>query len=190
MIHTYIPYAPKDKHTNLGWVYNNFMEMVDDDDWVCFLDHDAAFTTRDWYPQLESVIETNPDYGLFTCLTNRIFMSYQKIKGIDENNHDIAYHRPIGLELQEKYNTEIHPLEDKTKLLSGVIILISKKAWKQAGGFADGFLGVDNKIHLDCINNGIRVGLMKGVYVYHWYRGDGDTKHLTEANQLNKNPMK
>ena len=29
-------------------------------------------------------------------------------------------------------------------LMSGVVILLSKKTWLRLGGFADGFLGVDN----------------------------------------------
>jgi len=190
MIHTYIPYAPKDKHTNLGWVYNNFMAMVGDDDWVCFLDHDATFTTRDWYTQLETIVETNPEYGMFTCMTNRIYMGYQKLRGVDRDNHDIKYHRVVGKKQQTMCANQVVMLNNVNQLLSGVVILINKKTWKQTGGFANGFLGVDNKIHSDCIDNNIKVGLMLGVYVYHWYRGDGDIEHLTEANKLNKNPMK
>ena len=34
MIHTYIPYAPLDDELNLGKAYNNFMSMVNDEDWV------------------------------------------------------------------------------------------------------------------------------------------------------------
>ena len=60
MIHTYIPYAPKTQKLNLGWAYNNFMSLVEEDDWVLFLDHDATFTTRDWYPQIEETIISNP----------------------------------------------------------------------------------------------------------------------------------
>ena len=85
MIHTYIPYAPKEKHTNLGWAYNNFMKMVNDDDWVCFLDHDATFTVGNWYLQLEEILKENPEYGLFSCYTNRIGQKAQKINGIDED---------------------------------------------------------------------------------------------------------
>ena len=57
MIHTYIPYAPIDDELNLGKSYNNFMSMVNDDDWVLFLDHDASFTTKEWYKQINKIIE-------------------------------------------------------------------------------------------------------------------------------------
>lgn len=178
MIHTYIPYTPKKLGNNLGWAYNNFMKIVSKDDWVCFLDHDATFTTRYWYHQLNDIIEKNPDVGLYTCLTNRIGNPQQLVKGVDKENHDIKYHRIIGKILQEKNYDNILNLDDINRPLSGVVILISKKTWNKVGGFKDGFLSVDNDIHKKCISYNIKVGLMTGVYVYHWYRGDGDNSHL------------
>ncbi len=56
--------------------------------------------------------------------------------------------------------------------MSGVVILLSKQTWIQLGGFASGFLGVDNAIHQAARDHGHRVYLMEGVYVYHWYRAD------------------
>jgi len=175
MIHTCIPYTPKELGNNLGWAYNNFMELLPEDDWACFLDHDATFTTRYWYYQLEDIIKKYQDVGLYTCLTNRIGNFQQLVKGVDKENHDIKYHRQIGKQLQENYYDDVFSI---TNPLSGVIILISKKTWRTVGGFIDGFLGVDNDIHKKCLSNNIKVGLMAGVYVYHWYRGDGDTSHL------------
>ena len=57
------------------------------------------------------------------------------------------------------------------KPLSGVMILISKKTWKSIGKFTENrMLGIDNDIHKKVRQNGLRVGLMKGIYLYHWYR--------------------
>jgi len=178
MIHTYIPYTPKELGNNLGWAYNNFMELLPENDWACFLDHDATFTTRYWYHQLEDIIKKHPDVGLYTCLTNRIGNFQQLIEGVDKENHDIKYHRQIGKQIQDSYYDTILDLNNPNHLLSGVVILISKKTWKNIGGFIDGFLRVDNNIHKKCLDNNIKVGLMGGVYVYHWYRGDGDVSHL------------
>lgn len=187
MIHTYIPYAPKDKDFDLGWAYNNFMEMVNDDDWVLFLDHDATFTTKYWYHQVTDIVEANPEYGAFTAITNRIGnSSFQKLEGVDENNHDIKYHRKIGSHLQEQYQNEVMPYPTH-RHLSGVIILVSKKTWEQIGGFTYGFLGVDNIFHKKCREHDIPVGIAKGLYVYHWYRGNGDTNHLDKSMSLHGN---
>lgn len=180
MIYTYIPYAPKHKSRNLGWAYNNFINLIpNDDDWVCFVDHDTLFTTVNWYSQLENIIEKNPEYGLFTCITNRVGQRYQVLNGVDRNNHNISYHREIGKKLlQENYTNVTDLSKPDIGLFSGVLILVKKSTWKQIEGCPNGFLGVDNEIHRRCINKGIKVGRMDGVYLYHWYRGDGDTTHL------------
>lgn len=182
MIYTYIPYSPKDKPGNLGWAYKNFMENIpNDEDWVCFLDHDATFTTTGWYPQLETIIETHPEYGVFTCKMNRVGQPYHIPEGIDKDNHDIKYHRAIGKQLAKTSYNHVTSLNDVNGYyLSGVLILIQKKVWNIIGGCPDGFLGVDNEIHRRCIANGVGVGMMEGVYLYHWYRADG-TEHVDNA---------
>ncbi len=173
-IHTYIPYNTEG---NLGKAYNSFMELIGEEDWACFLDADATFTTRNYYTYMLEAIENNPQVGLFTCMTNRIGCGYQKFKEISTENHDIKYHRQVGLEINKKYYNEVIDITSSRPYLSGVVILISKQTWKKVKGFKDGFLGVDNDIHLRCKDNSIKVGLLKGLYVYHWYRVDG-TDHI------------
>ncbi len=174
MIHTYIPYAPKSTDKNIGAVYNQFMTMISDDDWACFLDHDAMFTTLDWYKQLEEIVDdlsfSHPDAGLLTACTNRIGNLEQIVNGIEPQNHDIYYHRTIGRQRQIKHRTSLRACQ---YLISGVVILISKNVWKKTSGFVDGFLGVDNNIDTQIRELGYRSYIMDGVYCYHWYRSDG-----------------
>ena len=169
-----IPFAPASYKQNLGKVYNDYMEMLADDEWALFLDHDAMFTDPDWYTQIKDVIRGNPDYGLFTCKTSRINNPFQRHGG-HEYTHDLNYHLKVGQNLSnEKYAL----VSDVTfgKSISGVILLISKKVWKQAP-FINGFLGVDNKIHHAVRLAGKKVGIIEGLYTYHFYRGDGDLSH-------------
>jgi hypothetical protein len=174
MIHTYIPYAPKAIDKNIGAVYNNFMNMLQDEDWACFLDHDAMFTTIDWYPQIEDIVEglslSHPDAGLLTTCTNRIGNSEQIVKDIEPQNHDIYYHRKIGKQRQIEYANSLRKCE---YFISGIVILISKKMWKKTTGFTHGFLGVDNNIDQQIRELGYNSYIMDGVYCYHWYRADG-----------------
>lgn len=174
MIHTYIPYAPKSIDKNIGAVYNQFMNMISDDDWACFLDHDAMFTTLNWYKQLENIVESlsfsNRDARLLTACTNRIGNPEQVVEGIEAQNHDIYYHRKIGKQRQVEYGSS---LRECKILVSGVVILISKETWKQTGGFSDGFLGVDKDIDNKIRELGYKSYIMDGVYCYHWYRADG-----------------
>ena len=177
MIHTNIPYCPKEKGQDLGFAYNTFMEMIGEDDWACFLDHDAMFTTSDWYHQLEEIIESKPDAGLFTCNTNRIGNPHQKPFNIHQDNHDIRFHRKVGSDIQRSRRLVLRDVTDG-QLISGVMLLLSKKTWKACGGFKAGFLSVDNDIHSKVKSLGKKVYIMDGVYVYHWYRFTGGTSHI------------
>ena len=177
MIHPYIPYCPKKDGQDLGLAYNRFMELVPDEDWVCFLDHDATWTTRDWYYQIGEIIEKNPNAGLLTVVTNRIGNPHQLIYQLPQDNHDIASHRKVGKNLQSQLR---HHLVDVTngQPISGVVLLLKKSTWRKVGGFKSGFLSVDNDMHLKVARAGMPVYIMSGVYVYHWYRGDGDLSHI------------
>ena len=96
MIYTNIPYTPSEYGTNLGYAYNKFMELLpNDDDWACFLDHDAMFTTSNWYHQLETIIKNNPDVGAFGARTNRVANTFQLVGNINLMSNDLEYHRNV-----------------------------------------------------------------------------------------------
>jgi len=168
-IFNFTAYAPEGMDKDLGNTYNDYMKLLPDDAWACFLDHDAMWMTPDWYKQLEEIIERNPRYGCFTCMTNRIGNPEQLVKGVDQDNHDIVYHREIGKKLQSQHSTEIENITNK-HCMSGVVMLVKKSAWEKGGGFKEGFLGVDNDFHTRLSSVGVEIGLMKGLYIYHWYR--------------------
>jgi hypothetical protein len=176
MIYTHIAYAPIECEKNIGCAYNKFMEILpNDDDWACFLDHDAMFTTYDWYNQLGEIIRCNPDVGAFGARTNRLNSTYQLVGNIDVYNHDITYHRKIGKHLQTKYYDDLFLIDKKTaqKEFSGVLILLKKSIWKKIKGFkTDGFNHVDNDLRYRLEQHKIPFHIMNGVYVYHWYKAD------------------
>jgi len=176
-IYNFIAYCPSFDGKNIGKTYNEYMNLVpNDNDWACFIDHDAMFTTPNWYNQLYAIIQSNPDVDCFTAVTNRIGNPSQKFANIDKDNHDILYHRKIGKTAQEQFWTKVRDITKGKQAMSGVVILVKKSAWKEAGGFLEeGFLGIDNKFHIDLTKAGKKVAVMAGVYVYHLYRADGST---------------
>lgn len=204
LIYTHIAYAPDDCEKNLGCAYNSFLELLpNDDDWGCFLDHDAMFTTSNWYHQLNDIIEKNPDVGAFGVRTNRLNSTYQLVGNIDVHNHDIAYHREIGKHLQKKFYKNLLKIDSNTEQagFSGVCILIKKSTWKKINGFKeDGFNHVDNDLRYRLEEHNIPFCIMNGVYVHHWYKADNpyercfgkfediNKKYLEEnsENDLNK----
>jgi GT2 family glycosyltransferase len=156
---------------NLGLAYNLFMQQLEEDDWACFLDHDAMFTTDTWYKQLEEIIAL-PDtkLGLLTAITNRVGNDEQLIFTKDSpeaKNHDIYFHRKIG---KDMHIAEGNSLRVARKIIGGVMMLISKKMWRQVGGFKEGFLGVDGDMDEKVRKAGYVTYIADGIYVYHWYR--------------------
>lgn len=177
MIYTSMPYAPN-KTKDLGQTYNKYFELLPhDSDWMCFIDHDIMLTTKYWYEQLEEFIKRYPDIGFFVTMTNRIANETQLKPGLDRNNHDIKYHRDEGQKQFEIHGYEIKILDDPKHPISGFFMLIQKKVWQQIK-FKSGFLLTDQKFFRECLKHNIKVGLMEGLYIYHWYRGDHDRSHL------------
>jgi GT2 family glycosyltransferase len=160
-----------DTERNLGRAYNEIMDRLLPGDWCCFLDHDAMFTTRNWYRQLLAAIENNPAAGLFAAVTNRIGRKSQIPTGAP-SGHDMREHFRFGASLAERHGTEAQDITGGSPI-SGVVMCLSHSTWETMGGFAEGFFGVDNAAHRSVSKTGRRVYLLPGLYVYHWYRADG-----------------
>lgn len=193
MIYTFIEYAPKEHDKDLAWAYNDCMRLLDDDDWACFIDHDAMFTTPNWYHQLNDIIEKNPEYSCFVAAANRLYSDWQMPEGIDKDTHDIVYHRGIGRDLQDmNYGRVVDvtkcadlPAPPETSPFSGVVILYKKSVWKDVPFRLlepNRLTGIDNLLHLDLRDKGYKVGLMSGVYVYHWHRAEEKLIQKTDPN--------
>ena len=185
--------------------------LPSDNDYACFIDHDAMFTTSDWYPQMTAIVKAYPDVGAFGCRTNRNGHTFQLVGNIDMNNHDISYHRTIGSYLQKEYYDDVFCIHGNVKDLvgphrsgnteqpgfSGTLILLKKSAWRQMGKFqteefvhtdasgsekvTDGFLHVDSEFRKRLARHHIPFYIMNGVYVYHWYRADDPYPHTADA---------
>jgi len=163
---------------DLGSAYNHFMGLLKGDDWACLLDHDAMWTTTIWARQITEAIKENPDAGLFVTSTNRIGCGWMKVKGVSPKEHNIVFHRELGRKLADEHKhsvVDVTEWEDHPsgKPLSGVMMCISCRAWAAVNGFKNGFLTVDNDMHKRIRDHGLKVYLLPGVYVYHWYRFQG-----------------
>lgn len=155
---------------NLGRAYNEAMTLVPEGGWAAFLDHDAIPTTAAWNRQLREAIDFLPDAGAFVAMTNRIASSWQRTG--DPKSDDYALHRRIGAE-RARVRTLLRITE--TKGFGGVLFAVSKTAWREAGGFADGLGCVDHSMHFGIRRAGREVWLVEGLYVYHWrHKGEPD----------------
>lgn len=160
-----------DTERNLGRAYNETMARLLPGDWCAFLDHDAMFTVRDWYPLLLEAIAANPDAGIITAVTNRVGRKEQIAPGCPQG-HDLREHFAFGKKLREQHGSAVRDIS-RPSPISGVLMCLSRETWQAMGKFRDGFFGVDNAAHRDVVAIGRRVYMMPGLYLYHWYRADG-----------------
>ena len=115
--------------------YNDFMELLPDDGWAVFKDADAMWLDPFYGLSIKEAIKNNPDTDCFTCLTNRIGNPIQLYN--EYNGDDIKIHRQISNKLKtiNKNQCPIFELNiGKVSVLSGVVIILSKKGWEKIGG--------------------------------------------------------
>jgi GT2 family glycosyltransferase len=157
---------------DLGSAMNEVMKRARIDDWVCFLDTDAMFANREYYNVLTEAIDTYKDAGYFLGMTNRL-VGAQVVPGVDNENHDICYHRDFGTMLADKYrDVAVEYTGENPATMLG--LTISKRHWEAVGGFCRGWEGVDNDIFHKTREAGKKIYLLPALYIYHWYRADGD----------------
>lgn len=160
---------PWGQTNNLGQHYNRLMKNVDD--WVCFLDHDILMLNPNWYHMCLSAIErVGHSAGWITGKTNAIACPTQLDVGAPKNSN-IENHMRHAKQLYDKHGNRLELIDPATITLqfSGFMILTHKEAWEKAGGFDQGFLGVDNYYYNKIVRLGYATYVMPGLYMYHLY---------------------
>lgn len=161
--------VPWGRTKNLGSHYNRLMGTVKD--WVCFLDHDILMLNPNWYHMCIHAVEALGHYaGWITGMTNAIACPFQFDLSAPKNSNMVDHMRHA----KKRYNQHGERLQmidpDKIPLeFSGFMILTHKTAWEEAGGFDDGFLGVDNFYHKKLLKAKYTTYVMPGLYMYHLY---------------------
>jgi hypothetical protein len=173
---------------NLGRAYNEFMELIPDNDWAVLMDHDAMFTTSRWHAQILEAVEHVGRYApvIFSAMTNRCAAPYQRPASFPEDvgpqlapsNDDIVAHRKFGARLVAR-----RTLLDCTETMgvAGVVLVISKQTWHDTGKFVDGLFCVDHQMHYANRDLGGKTYLIEGLYVYHHRSSSRDPGMLATA---------
>ena len=173
--------VPWETETNkIGTYLNYLFDMIEDGDWICILDGDAVHTTTWFGKRIENTIRENLSYSMFSCLTNRTTPDCQIAPGSNWEDNDISNHRKLGEELWEKNRTSVHDITHSSPA-SGYLFLVSKETWENSGKFDESrMLGIEWDFCERVKKSGGKIGIMQGIYVYHWYRGGNkfDNRHL------------
>lgn len=160
--------APYRLDKDLGLAYNEFMKLLPDDDFACFIDYDVMLLTHDAGAILHGYAERFPD-ALLTCFTNRIspLAKPQLFNGIVNDDGDIKHHIAIA-ELQK---SRLYIATEINQDISGFLMLLSKRTWLKHRFQERGKpLGVDTYYGRQIRAAGVKILRCDGLYVWHTYR--------------------
>jgi hypothetical protein len=169
----YLTPASSDK--NLGKQYNIACQNIkNDDDWICLRDGDTMFLTPDWMTQIEDIIENYGDkYDLISCYTNRLGLKHQLYQGKISTDFNVYTHLKIAEQLRDQYWDTV--VESPT--YTAGLFMLFKKSLHHKIPFSNGLTSANGKqIFVDAdfsqrvLANGYKIGLAKGIYLFHAYR--------------------
>lgn len=149
----------------LGQAYNRAMETVSD--WVLFLDHDVLILNPHYYEMLMHAVKTvGHKAGWVSGVTNRIANGWQNRRPAEDPD-DLAHHMDHAKKLYQRHGNELIDSTGKQQAYCGFFILTHKQAWKDAGGFLDGFW-VDRQYCEALWTAGYQTYIMPGLYCFHY----------------------
>ena len=162
-----IPYDPCG---NIGREYNKIMKACSED-WIGFMDYDIFIAQPQWYKMFVDAISViGENAGYVGCMTNNIGCPLQRDKE-SIKSHDVSYHIKRAQQLYTEHNNNVQDVSNSQFSPSALMFVTSKKAWYDVGGFKeDGLRGVDTDYVRKLKEKQYKIYLLKGLYVYHWYR--------------------
>lgn len=179
---------PYNSQKNIGKAYNDFIRSlnVPEETWIVLQDGDMMYLTPNWGHLIESVVSVHGEkYQLYGCYTNRVGIEHHLVGGVFSNIHDLHLHRIRAIELEKMYNTQVQPINDT---VAGFFMLFQIKTWKAVGGFDEGTLIADILFSEKILSRGGKTALIKGLYVYHSYRPELQSREMARATYQHLNP--
>ncbi len=170
---------------NLGKALNQLIEWLPDNDWICVRDIDTfPLNHRVFFKQCEDIAEAN-EFDLVSCITNRQGVLYQCHEGKISEDFNIKNHVKIAKERYEKYGSKVE--ESPQPLIAGVMMLFSKQLWEDVGRFPEGGIAyqgsyLDNVLSRRVSSLGGKIGIAKGIYVFHLYREWGSDPRMQQEH--------
>jgi GT2 family glycosyltransferase len=182
MIWFFTPYAHDKKF--LDAIDRHFNLIANPNDWVVLMDGDTAFLRPDFGEVIKRYTETYPETGLFTCYASRCHYSIQVPTGVDMENDSIRYHRTMADIISSVNYGQVETINRK---IAGHLMVIRKSTWTKIRSevfrtaAAKHILGVDTKISNAILASGLKIRLIRELYIFHYLRmaeGFDNDKHL------------
>lgn len=151
---------------NIGRAINNFCNLIKNpEDWIVLQDGDITYLTSDWGKRIESALLLDGSkFGLVGCYTNRIKEAMQCHQRQFSNDSDIRNHMKIAQSYQGQGIQEIN------HGIAGFFMAFQKKTFDLVGGFAENTIAFDTDFNKKVRAKGLKLGLIRSLYVWHSYR--------------------
>jgi hypothetical protein len=162
---------------NFGKAINEFCELIpNNEDWIVIQDGDMMYLQPDFGRVIHDHIQANKDkFALFGCMTHRLANPKQCHNGELSDDHNILNH----LEINKVYSgTECIDVTG----IAGLFMAFTKGTWLKVGKFKENDYTVDTDFCVKVRNKGMKIGLMKGLYIYHQYRPWSKSPHLYDKH--------
>lgn len=175
--------SPFRSDKNIGKAINDAINDLrcNDEDWIVHVDQDVCFLRPDSKKQIEEILSTT-DYRLLGVMTNRLGLKHQLHWGFADTDDSMMNHIGYANELHNKHYGEVK--EVKRGPIAAMVMCFKYSDWKSIGGFKENNIQFDIQFSDEIRLKGCKLGVMKGVYVFHLYRmwsnkdARFDTKHL------------
>lgn len=162
---------------NLGRAYNRAVNRHLNNEWVAICDGDMCFLDAKYGEWIAKTIAENKGYDIFVPKTNRLRDSMQ-VEANMRNVRDILMHRTATEQCWKKRGTNVTEAERPP---AGLMMIAKASTFKKVP-FRNGLLCLDTDFMIRAKEAGFVIGVMQGVYVFHYYRigkeNDGHLRHM------------
>lgn len=175
--------TPYSQSKNFGKEMNEVISELPDGCWVVLTDGDSCFLTHRYGNQIAEVC-ANTDFTLIGCMTNRLGRPIQRHTEEMSKDWNIMNHYHIAKQRETDYWGEVEDIT-KNKFVAGMFMLFHKSTWQKIK-FKENCITWDDQFSSDVIASGGRLGLMKGLYCFHFYRGYSEFPMFSNQHLVNK----
>jgi hypothetical protein len=163
-VHYIQPYS---REKNIGGAINTAIRQLNahPTDWVVLTDHDVLWLLPDSKAQIENILLTT-QYDVLGPMTNRLAKPTQLHKRVFDI-WDVREHIKIAQDRQKLWRSDIQPTRE---VLAAFCLCFRVSIWQRLGGFVENSIQFDTLFCRAAVADGLRLGIMRGVYLFHLYR--------------------
>jgi len=163
--------TPYSLEKNLAKGYNEYVRRLTHKpyDWIFFIDGDACFLDPFWGDIINQAILKYPETGIFTCYTNRVGNTHQCFQNTMSTDPNILNHYKIS---QFLFKKNAYRIREHRRVVSGYFFGFSRATYDLVGGFPENrkILGVDTDFSHAVLKKGLKINIIEGLYIFHFYR--------------------